>query len=184
LEKIKIDLGCGYKKHPGYVRVDADINCSPDYLVNFETEPLPFEDSSVSEVRATHILEHIGPGFFHLLKEIYRVCEDRAQIYIEVPHFRHDIFYIDPTHVRPLTVESFRLFSKKYNIQTIQSGGATSTLGIMHNVDFEILKSEYVLDPFYDKVLPGLDEMTYTRLGREANNVCIEERILLQAIKS
>jgi len=183
MDKLKIDIGCGYKHIPGFTRVDGDINCKPDFLVNLETDKLPFEDNSVSEVRATHILEHIGAGFFHLLKEIYRVCEDGAMIYIEVPHFNHDIFKIDPTHVRQLTVETFRLFSKKYNKHIIETQGATSTLAIMHDVDFEIVKNEYVMDPFYESRINSMNEEEYTRLGREANNVCIEEKILLQVIK-
>jgi len=180
---MKIDIGCGYKQIPGFIRVDGDINCKPDFLVNLETDRLPFEDNSVQEVRATHILEHIGAGFFHLLKEIYRVCEDGAFVYIEVPHFNHDIFKIDPTHVRALTVETFRMFSKKYNLHIIETQGTTSTLAIMHNVDFEVIKNEYVIDPFYDSIFPTLTEMEYTRLGREGNNVCLEEKILLQVIK-
>lgn len=183
MNKIKIDLGCGYKHVPGFLRIDGDMNCKPDYLVNLETDVLPFEDNSVSEVRATHILEHIGEGFFHLLQEIYRVCEDGALVYIEVPHHLHITFFADPTHQRPITAEGLRLFSKKHNLNEIKRNGASSTLALMHNVDFEIIKVEFDIDPFYENILPTLSEMEYIRLGREATNVAMTEKIVMQVVK-
>ena len=112
---MKINIGGGFKRYEGFLNLDADPLTSPDYLVKLGVDTLPFEDNSVDEVRAYHILEHIGEGFFQLMKEIYRVCKDTAIIDIQVPHHRSEIFYGDPSHVRFVTIDNMRLFSKRYN---------------------------------------------------------------------
>lgn len=180
---IKLNIGGGYKKISGYVNVDNDANCNPDYLVNIETEKLPFEDSSVSRVIAHHILEHLGEGYFHFLKELYRVCEHGALIDIRVPHHNHETFHSDPTHRRPITVEGLRLFSKKVNHKEIESNGRSSTLGIMFDVDFEIVSYEFIYDSFYDEILKTTPPEYLMRLLREANNTTIEVHIILTVIK-
>lgn len=110
---MKINLGSGHKQYQGFVNVDDDPNTQPDFLVDLEKGHLPFDSDSVSEIRAHHILEHIGPGFMCLMQEIYRVCEHDALIDITVPHHTHEVFYGDPTHKRPITVNTMMLFSKK-----------------------------------------------------------------------
>ena len=49
---MKINIGGGLKRFEGFVNVDADQNVKPEYLCNLETEKLPFEDSTVEEVKA------------------------------------------------------------------------------------------------------------------------------------
>lgn len=182
---MKINLGSGYKRYPGFTNVDSDINCKPDYLINLDDENLvlPFEDNSVTLVRADHILEHIGSGYFRLLQEIYRVCAPDAFIDIRVPHPFHENYINDPTHRRPITVEGIRLFSKKFNRLEIQRGGASSTLGLMYGVDFEIVDYNFIYDQFYDDILPTMSREMLIRLMREAVNVCNEIVMKLQVIK-
>ena len=111
---MKLNLGSGLKRYDGYLNVDYDPLVNPDYIVDIEKGDLPFEDNSVDAVIAHHILEHIGENFLHFMQELYRVCKDGAIIDIEVPHHRHENFFGDPTHKRPITVEMLKKFSKKY----------------------------------------------------------------------
>lgn len=180
---MKVNLGAGYKRIPGFVNVDADHNCNPDYIVDLEKDRLPFDDSSVDTIVAHHVLEHIGEGYFHLLKEIYRVCKPGAMIDIRVPHHFHETFLNDPTHRRPITVEGMRLFSKKVNHHEIKTGGRSSTLGIMFDVDFEVVHFDFIHDAFYDEILKnGTPESNY-RLMREAVNTCVEVHIVMTVVK-
>lgn len=181
----KLNIGAGYKRYDGYINLDGDVNCKPDIIINLDDTnlSLPFEENSVDSVKAHHILEHIGSGYFKLLQEIYRVCKPGAIIDIVVPHPRHEIFLNDATHVRPITVEGFRLFSKKFNQLEIEKGGASSTLGIMFNVDFEIVDYSYVYDPFYGEIIPKLSQMELMRLMREGLNTTLEIKIKLMVIK-
>lgn len=180
---MKINIGGGYKKKEGWINLDIDPNTNPDYVVDLETDRLPFEDNSVDEVIAHHVLEHIGAGYFHCLQELYRVCKDGAMIDIRVPHHFHEVFINDPTHQRPITVEGMRLFSKKVNRHEIETGGTSSCLGIRFNVDFEIAHFDFVHDGFYHEILKAGPTPENIRLMREAVNTTIETHIVLSVVK-
>ena len=109
---LKLNLGCGSDFRDGYLNVDKFGE--PELQVDLETFPWPWEDNSVSEIVMQHVLEHLGRDtetYLNIITEMYRVCENSAKILIEVPHPRHDTFLYDPTHVRPVTPESFGLFA-------------------------------------------------------------------------
>src|SRR6185437_110980 len=55
----RLDIGCGINKMSGWVgmdRIDAD---GVDVVHDFMDFPWPFEDNSVAEARAEHVIEHI-----------------------------------------------------------------------------------------------------------------------------
>lgn len=184
MEKYKINIGGGLKRFPGYVNLDMDILCEPDYLCNISADRLPFEDNSVTAVTAHHILEHIGEGFFHLIKELYRVCEDGAIIDIEVPHHRHDEFFGDPTHCRPFTVDTFRLFSKKYNQWHIDHFGSSTGFGMKCDVDLEVVEYDHVFDPAFIPVLEQMESDEQRELFIKSSwNVIKYLKIKWQVIK-
>lgn len=194
---IKLNLGSGNKKYSEFINIDDDPNTNPDYLINLDdiNIHLPFKDSSVDEIKAHHILEHIGDGYIPLLKEIYRICKNGALIDVLVPHHQHDIFYDDPTHKRPITVSGMYLFSKKFNIQDIERKGSSSTLGLKYDIDFEVIDFSFDYDPFYvsminnfhqlmsENKLSEQDQLMFQRLMREATNVALQTKIKMIAVK-
>ena len=184
-EKLLLNIGAGYKKIDGYLSVDGDKNCNPDYLVNLDDEnlSLPFDSDSVDGIVAHHILEHIGTGYIRLLQELYRVCKSGAVIDIRVPHPNHEVYLNDPTHKRPITVEGFRLCSKKFNRLEIERGGSSSTLGLMYDFDFELVAFDYVYDSFYNDIVPSMTQQMVQRLFREALNTTIEIHIQVMVVK-
>ena len=56
-----------------------------DYVHNLDEYPLPFEDNSIEEIRASHIIEHLKEPL-DFLKECYRIMKPGAIIVIRVPH--------------------------------------------------------------------------------------------------
>ena len=44
---MKINLGSGYTKYPGFLNVDHDPLTNPDYLAGLEDLHLPIENNSV-----------------------------------------------------------------------------------------------------------------------------------------
>jgi hypothetical protein len=183
---IKLNLGCGSKIKDGYVNVDK--YGEPDIRFDLETVPWPWADSSVSEILLSHVLEHLGQEtdvYLGILKELYRVCKNGAQITINVPHPRHDDFLGDPTHVRVVTPESLSLLSKEDNHKWVEDGAANTPLGIYLDVDFVISKLIYTPDPSWQNQLndKSISEEDFMLAARKYNNVVKEYIIVLDVIK-
>lgn len=180
---MKLNLGAGDDRYDGYLNVDYDTHTNPDYVVDLERDTWPFEDNSVDEVIAHHVLEHLGEGYFHFMQELYRVCRHGAQIDIRVPHHRHSNFADDPTHRRPITVAGLWLFSKKYNDTCKQQGARASRLGYHYDVNFEVVKSLEIPSKDYIKVFEGKPVEQVEVYMREHNNIIEEVFIKLVVIK-
>ncbi len=184
---LKLNLGSGQNPQPGYLNVDK--HGDPDLKCDLESFPWPWADNSVSEILLIHVLEHLGASpevFIGIMKEIYRVCEPGAQIYIVVPHPRHDNFIGDPTHVRPVTPAMLQLFSKKANLRWRQIGSPSSPLALYHGVDFESVENAiYILEePYAGEAQSGrLGDEEIALLLKRHNNVASEIRIRLRAVK-
>ena len=180
---MKLNIGSGYNKIEGYLSVDIDANCNPDFLFDIENHIWPFEDNSVDEVVLYHILEHIGDGYSKVIKELYRVCQNDAIVHIKVPHHRHDSFFYDPTHKRPIVGESFYLLSKQYNDFFIENNFTTTTLAYQWNVDFEIIRIENSMEEYYIEHLKDESDEYIQRYISEHNNVVKEVLIQLKVKK-
>jgi len=141
---LRLNLGCGAKRLNGYVNVDKFGE--PDLRHDLEVFPWPWDDNAVSEILLVHVLEHLGgdsPTYLKIVQEMYRVCEPGARIKIVVPHFRHDFFFDDPTHVRAITPLGLQLFSQRLNREWITRGAANSPLGLYLGVDLELVQTNY-----------------------------------------
>lgn len=194
---MKLNIGSGYTRIPGFVNVDDDPLVNPDYSLNLDDVNirLPFDDNSVSEIRAHHILEHIGDGFIPLMKEMYRVCEHGAILDIAVPHHFHEVFYGDVTHKRPITISGMNMFSKRVNREHIEKHNSSSGMGLKYDIDFDMIWYDFEYDPFYSDMVAGVkqrkaagelspeDDFTFSRLMREAINVAQVTFIKMVAVK-
>lgn len=177
---LKLNLGCGRDKRDGWVNVDTHGEGVLKHDLN--VRPWPFADGSASEVIMHHVLEHL-PDTIAVMKELYRVCENGAVIHIAVPHPFHDDFVSDPTHVSRITPRTIQAFSKKVNEQT--RGDANQAFGLMHDVDFEVVKHTYVVEQrWMHRVDAG--EMTREQLNEAIltlNNVVKQIEMDVKVIK-
>lgn len=180
---MKINLGSGSKRYDGYINVDIDSGSNPDYVVNLEKDALPFDNDSVGEVLAHHILEHLGDGFFNTIQELYRVCKHGAHIHVRVPHPRHDTFLIDPTHKRPIYPYTLDMFSKERNTRDRNNNGSETPLGFIYNVDIRVENYRYILDPYWMSKFQAMSEEECEHTARSFNNVISEIEILLKVNK-
>lgn len=179
---MKLNIGAGSTNYDGYVNCDYSDVFKPHFQFNIENDKWPFEDNSVDTVIANHVLEHLGEGFFHCIKELYRVCKNDAIINIQVPHYLSENMYHDPTHRRPITPRTFMLMDKEYNRY---DDGAASKLGLQFNVDFVIIDQSVELNamhPLYEKLL----KMTPSQLNAYAfdkTNIYSNQNITLRVRK-
>lgn len=121
-----------------------------------------------------HVLEHLGrtpDSYLTVIKELWRVCTDGARIQIVVPHHRHDNFFSDPTHVRPITPLGLSLFNKVL-CRKWQAGGYSNTpLALYCGVDFEIEHLHYdVEDAWMERIRSG--ELSAERVLEQASTSC------------
>lgn len=180
---MKLNIGSGYKRIPGFLNVDHDPLTKPDFLSDLENLSLPIEDNSVDYILAHHVLEHIGSGFFSLMQELYRVCKNDAIIDIAVPHHRSEIFYSDPSHVRPITIDTMQLFSKQYNQWHIDTYNSSSGFGLKLNVDFTIVDAKFNAYPKWEERFKTMSKEQIDEAIMDYNNVFHETCIIMKAIK-
>lgn len=104
---IKLNLGCGTDIKIGFENVDIK-----DF--DIDSGVFPYEDNSVGFVWAHHILEHMT-DLIRVMKEIYRVCIDGAQIDIVVP-LAHTLWDVaNPTHHIRFNHKTFEYFSTDHS---------------------------------------------------------------------
>ena len=184
---LKLNLGCGEKRIPGYINVDK--YGSPDIKHDLESFPWPWETNSVSDIVLIHVLEHLGKDveiYFGIFKEMYRICTHGAKIKIIVPHFRHQFFYDDPTHVRVVTPLGLQLFSKKQNKIWVEKGAANSPLGLYLDIDFELRQT--IIKPSEDWFRLHPDKNVDVKLLQQEaniyNNLIEQYDMLIEVIKN
>lgn len=176
-------LNIGERRYPGFVNAFNEENENVDFAFDFETKDWPFQDDSVEEVIVHHVLEHLGEGFIHFMKELYRVCKHGAVIHIRVPHYRHESFYADPTHKRAITGDAFRMMSKKQNNLAKERQLNTSRLAHKHSVDFEVLKDEMIPDERFRNMFNNASSSEAELYILQHWNIILETYIQITAIK-
>jgi hypothetical protein len=152
VRRMKLNLGCGQNKRDGFVNIDKYPTFSPDLLWALERTPYPFEAGSVTEIAATHVLEHLGQQtevFLAIIKEWHRILVLGGTIEIKVPHFRGDGYWGDPTHVRPITPTIMGLFSKRNCRMFAENGWPNTPLADYLDVDLEVVSTSFALAPYW-----------------------------------
>lgn len=183
---MKLNCGCGVHKMVGggWRNIDCEAAVEPDEVCALDREIWRFaDDGEVDEVVFNHSLEHMGEtvaGFKWVMTELYRVCSPDAEVRIVAPHPRHDDFFNDPTHVRPITPEVMGLLSRENCRMFREAFAANSLLAEQWGVDFRVEKVEQMLDPRFEhwRNDPGL-----TRLAVLNNNVFREIHMTLRVVK-
>lgn len=131
---MKLNLGCSDRVIEGYIGVD--IAPPADQIVDL-AGPWPWPDSSVDEVLAFDVCEHIGdcrhcdelwscqycdPGALdpnqrhplgrpHFMNELHRVLKPGARATIETPNASRGVgYWQDCTHVSPYCLSTFKYF--------------------------------------------------------------------------
>ena len=148
----KLNLGCGFDKRQGWINVDSFAACEPDMLLDIEQAEWPFEDGRFDHVLLKHVIEHVGKEFdvfARIMRNLHRILAPGGLLEIHVPHYRHETYWSDPTHVRPFTYLTFQMMSKRQNDEWIAQRANYTMLAYLIGVDFEIRSAVQVYDPTY-----------------------------------
>jgi Methyltransferase domain len=110
-EPIKLDLGCGTRKQPGYQGVDVIAFVGVEHVLDIRVTPWKWADNSVSDIHCSHFLEHLTAWErVAFLNECYRVLVPAGKMQIVVPHWCSCRAYGDPTHQWPPVSEFSPLY--------------------------------------------------------------------------
>lgn len=140
VELIKLDLGCGQNKQPGFLGVDIAPTKDADFVQNLFEFPWQWKDNEVGEVFASHFFEHVPAKIrFQFMDELWRILkpcgcvkecptqtvngiiastpcpEPGGSIKFITPYFMNMRAYQDPTHEwPPITDASYLYFNKEW----------------------------------------------------------------------
>lgn len=112
---LKLDLGAGKNKKPGFLGVDRRPFEGVDVVTDLNTV-WPWPDNSVEEIHMSHVLEHFtGPQRVHIFNEMYRVLVKGGKATIATPHWCSNRAYGDFTHQWPPVSEMLYFYiSRKW----------------------------------------------------------------------
>jgi hypothetical protein len=106
---MNLDVGCGPNKRAGYVGIDMSAYPGVDIVHDLNSFPWPVADSSVERTEIRNCLEHLRDTVA-VMKELHRISQPGAKVFVEVPHFTSHDTYIDVTHTRTFSLLSFEYF--------------------------------------------------------------------------
>lgn len=161
--EVILDIGCGAYKQPGTIGIDRRPLQGVDVVCDFE-HGLPFRDGSISGAYSIHSIEHMR-DLITFMEELYRVCAGGARVIVKTPYYTSRKAFVDPTHVRFMTEESFEYFKQpnyyglKTNFRTVE-------------ISYNMRKPFKFLPAYFQK-----------RCRRYLWNVCEEMTVTLEAAK-
>jgi len=109
---IRLNLGCCDHRVPGYQGIDICGGPAVDQVVDLSKAPWPWEDSSVQEILAADVIEHL-PNKTATMNELWRVLEPGGCVKIVVPTTDGPGAFQDPTHVSFWNRNSFHYFEDR-----------------------------------------------------------------------
>lgn len=117
---LKLDIGCGPNKKPGFTGVDSIQFPNVDVVCDLRTR-WPFKDDSVEEIHCSHCIEHFtAVERCHVYNEMWRVMKKGAKATVIAPFCFSGRAYGDPTHQWP-PISGFSFF---YLLQSWRDGNA------------------------------------------------------------
>lgn len=106
---LRLNLGCCDRHFAGFVSVDV---VPPADVIADLTQRWPWPDSSVDEVLAYDVFEHL-PDKRHTMNELWRVLKPGGIARLQVPHATDgDGGHCDPTHVSYWTTSDFEYYAR------------------------------------------------------------------------
>jgi SAM-dependent methyltransferase len=117
---VRLHLGCGLTRHEGWINCDYIDTEYADCVFDAQ-QRWPFEENSVHEIYASHMLEHLKDHdtFFN---EAWRVLHPNGSLMLRFPHGHHRSAWWDVEHVRPWFPECFAFLQPGYGESIRVSG--------------------------------------------------------------
>ncbi len=106
----KLNFGCGEDIREGYDNVD--IQESAPIVIDFNKFPYPCGDNTYGYVWCKNVLEHLENPM-KTLNELWRICKNKAEIEIIVPHYSNRSAYDSLDHRHYMSEIAFKYFEEE-----------------------------------------------------------------------
>lgn len=176
METVKVELGCGFTKTPGYIGIDRFPLPGVDIVTDLN-EGIPLEDNSVDVLYSSHSLEHYE-DINTIMQEINRVCKDGAIVNLFLPYDNTYINYANRYHKINFNEHTFRFFTtrkERHVDDTVLDipfahdvWGLMSSDNSVSDIDLRCINIEF----FYCEEYIHYDEHLKGLLRNSLNNVC------------
>lgn len=111
---MKLDLGCGQNKQPGFKGADIAPGPGVDFVVDLEQYPWKeFKDDSIEEIYASHYVEHVG-DLMKFMNEVWRIATPNAKITFIAPYYTSIRCWQDPTHKRAISEATWMYYNREW----------------------------------------------------------------------
>lgn len=87
---MKLNLGAGHDIKPGFINVDLTQGIGIDKVVDLNKYPLPWDNNSIEEIYASHIIEHLDNPYNFML-EVYRILKPGGIFTAKMPIYNWGI---------------------------------------------------------------------------------------------
>lgn len=104
----KLNIGCGVDIKKGWINLDSTRIPGVDIVHDIEKLPLPFGDGECDEILCQDVLEHVE--YIPVLKDLHRILKKSGYLRIRTPHFTSKNNFVDPTHRRMFSVDTWDFF--------------------------------------------------------------------------
>ncbi len=129
--ELKLDLGCGQTPREGFEGVDLHAPNAKHRVHLWNGERWPWADSSVDELNASHVIEHIDAFYLNILDEkgvhirhidalmfffgeAWRVAKPGATFRLQWPALQSVRAFQDPTHRRFIPVQTLAYLDRNW----------------------------------------------------------------------
>lgn len=185
--KVKIDIGCGENKQPGYFGIDKKPFPCVD-LVCDVNDGIGLSDNSVDYVMASNFIQYVD-DLLGTMREIYRICRHKAVVCLLAP-YAHSFHNIANPYYRHLFNEhTHHFFSQSQDSSVIDDElemfhGRTAGLSAEEDIgmDFRLVRRKFFYLPEYQS--PMIDEVHKESMRRTVMNVVDEILLYLVVVKS
>lgn len=105
-----LNLGCGQRKRPDCLNVDARASLAPDLVWNLDQRPYPLPRGHFERIYAHDVVEHLA-SVQDFVEEAHALLAPGGVLEITTPHYSCSNSFTDPTHRHHLGYFSFDYFT-------------------------------------------------------------------------
>lgn len=178
---MKLDIGCGLNKHPGFLGIDIKPFAGADLIWDIN-KVIPLPDHCIEFIMASRSLCYVD-DLFNVLADLYRLCVHKAVVCILAP-YAHHFNHVSNPYLKQRFDESSPRYWTPHFYQPAHSPKVPEVIDYGECTppfDFRLLQMKFLYSDEFDQSLYDADELEV--LQRLQPNVVNEILFYITAVK-